>query len=68
MDGIELGREVGARVGEEVSDSEDGGNRDGSKSRSGIGGESSGRRVMRNNSRRSTALKKRMLVMTRSRG
>lgn len=49
------GGEDGAKVGEEVSDA--GGRSDGSKSRSGIGGESNGRRVIRNRSIRSSALK-----------
>lgn len=54
MDGAEEGGEDGASVGEEVSEAS--GNAEGSKSRSGRGDVSTGRRVTRSISRRRTAL------------
>ena len=55
VDGRDDGGEVAANVGE-VDASESAGRFSGSNSRSGIGGESSGRRVMRSKARRSTVL------------
>ena len=54
VDGIEGGGDEGAKVGEDVSESS--GSIDGSKSRSGIGGDKSGRRVIRRSTRRKAAL------------
>ena len=56
VDGIEEGGDEGAKVGEDVSDCDDGGNIDGSKSRSGIGGDRSGRLVILTIRRRNIAL------------
>ena len=57
VDGSELGGEDGASVGEvATSELSDEGSWAGSKSRSGMGGESSGRRVMRRMSKRRVAL------------
>ena len=58
VDGTEEGGEDAARVGEDVS--EPAGMFSGSNSRSGMGGEIRGRRVIRNKARRSNALNRKL--------
>lgn len=59
MAGGEDGGEEGARVGDDVEEADDGGRELGSNSRSAMGGDSSGRRVIFKMRRRRIALKKR---------
>lgn len=60
---MEGGGDEGASVGEAMSESS--GNMDGSKSRSGIGGDKSGRRVIRMSTMRKAALR-RWSIITRT--
>lgn len=64
VDGIDEGGEDAARVGEDVS--EPTGMFSGSNSRSGMGGEINGRRVIRNKTRRSNALGDGQVLATRN--
>jgi hypothetical protein len=64
VDGMEGGAEEGASVGEAIS--EPSGSIEGSKSRSGMGGERSGRRVIRKSTSRRNVLRKRSFHNKRS--
>ncbi len=60
--GTEVGGEVAASVGDEVS--EPAGMFSGSNSRSGMGGDTKGRRVIRKRARRSSALSRMLVLIT----